>query len=247
MGRRTRIPAEIKDQILRRIKEEGISAAQAAKEHGVSAPTVYSWLSANAEIPSNILQINKLKRENSELKMLVSGMLFLLFSSNVVFGNVIEEGYRKVGACVKFVNLDEHPEYVFIWDLPAVGGGEEIIEKEIKGESVYKIKREVKKLVENRGFTALIDRGGKRWKVDRYAEMLVRTHIIKANNSGFVNRLLENGLELVEMSHHASACPICQPYEGKLFTLTGKNKKYGKAPDLPIHPNCKHSFLPFIE
>ena len=135
----------------------------------------------------------------------------------------------------------------FISEVVKMKINERIVVGSIKGEVVYKIKREVKKLVEKRGFTALIDRGGKRWKIDRYAEMLVRTHVIKANNSGFVNRLLENGLELVEMSHHASACPICQPYEGKVLTLTGKNKKYGKAPDLPIHPNCRHSFLPHIE
>lgn len=135
----------------------------------------------------------------------------------------------------------------FISEVVKMKINERIVVGAIKGEGVHKIKREVKKLVEKRGFTALIDRGGKRWKIDRYAEMLVRTHIIKANNSGFVNRLLENGVELVEMSHHSSACPICQPYEGKIFTLTGKDKRYGEAPDLPIHPNCKHSFLPYIE
>lgn len=124
---------------------------------------------------------------------------------------------------------------------------ERIVVGAIKGEGVYKIKREVKKLVENRGFTALIDRGGKRWKIDRYAEMLVRTHIIKANNAGLVNRLLENGVELVEMSRHSSSCPICEPYEGRVFTLTGNDKRHGKAPDLPIHPNCRHSFLPYVD
>lgn len=135
----------------------------------------------------------------------------------------------------------------FLSEMVKLKINERIVVGAIKGEGVYKIKREVKKLVENRGFTALIDRGGKRWKIDNYAEMLVRTHMIKANNAGFVNRLLENGVELVEMSHHASACPICQPYEGKVFSLTGNDKKYGKAPSLPIHPNCKHSFAPYID
>jgi hypothetical protein len=135
----------------------------------------------------------------------------------------------------------------FISDLIKLKINERIVVGSIKGEGVYKIKREVKKLVEDRGFTALIDRGSKRWKIDTYAEMLVRTHIIKANNSGFVNRLLENGLELVEMSSHGSSCPICQQYEGKIFSLTGNDKKHEKAPDLPIHPNCRHSYLPYIE
>lgn len=134
----------------------------------------------------------------------------------------------------------------FISDLVKLKVNERIVVGAIKGEGVYKIKREVKKLVEDRGFTALIDRGSKRWKIDTYAEMLVRTHIIKSNNKGFSNRLLENGLDLVEISSHASACPICQDYEGRVFSLTGNDKRYGQAPDLPIHPNCRHSYLPFI-
>jgi len=135
----------------------------------------------------------------------------------------------------------------FISEVVKMKINERIVVGAIKGEGVYKIKRELKKIVEARGFTALIDRGGKRWKIDRYAEMLVRTHLIKANNAGFVNRLLENKLELVEMSHHSTACPICQKYEGKVFSLTGKDKRYGKAPDMPIHPNCRHSFLPYLD
>jgi len=77
MATRTKIPAELKEQILQRIRTEGISAAQAAKEHAVSVPTIYSWLSRNAEIPSNILQINKLKRENEDLKRLLGQAMLM--------------------------------------------------------------------------------------------------------------------------------------------------------------------------
>lgn len=75
MGQIRRFPAELKEQVLQRIKDEGITAAQAARDHGIPKPTVYSWLSANAEMPSNILQINKLRRENAELKMLLAQVL----------------------------------------------------------------------------------------------------------------------------------------------------------------------------
>lgn len=46
----------------------------------------------------------------------------------------------------------------FISDLVKLKVNEPIVVGAIKGEGVYKIKREVKKLVEDRGFTALIDR-----------------------------------------------------------------------------------------
>ena len=80
-------------------------------------------------------------------------------------------------------------------------------------------------------FYRAIDRGGKRWKIDNYAEMLVRTHMIKANNAGFVNRLLENGVEPWKCPTTPSACPICQPHEGQGLQLDWqRQKKYGKAP-----------------
>lgn len=75
MGQSRKFPSELKEQVLQRIRNEGVSAAQVAREHGISAPTIYSWLSASAELPANILQINKLKRENAELKMLLAQVL----------------------------------------------------------------------------------------------------------------------------------------------------------------------------
>lgn len=66
-----RIPKELKDQILQRIRSEGITAAQAAREHGVSTQTIYCWLSSGVDIPINILQINKLRRENEELQRML--------------------------------------------------------------------------------------------------------------------------------------------------------------------------------
>jgi transposase-like protein len=36
-----RVAPEVKEQIIKRIKEEGIPAAQAAKEHGIHEITIY--------------------------------------------------------------------------------------------------------------------------------------------------------------------------------------------------------------
>lgn len=72
-----RIAPEIKEQILRRISNDGIPASQAAREHGVSPKTVYGWLSSGAKLPSNILQLNKLRRENDELKRLLAEAMLM--------------------------------------------------------------------------------------------------------------------------------------------------------------------------
>lgn len=65
------IKKEIKEQILNRIKNEGLPAAQAAREAGVSDKTVYSWLARQAEKEPSILELGRLKRENNGLKHLI--------------------------------------------------------------------------------------------------------------------------------------------------------------------------------
>ena len=77
MGNRPRISAEIKQQILNRIRTEGVTAVQASKEHGISTATVYAWLRRSTTLPSNILQLNKLRRENDELKRLLGEAMLM--------------------------------------------------------------------------------------------------------------------------------------------------------------------------
>lgn len=77
MSRYPRIAPEVKEQVLHRIRTEGTSAAIAAREHGISVHTVYNWLGRTATIPSNILQLNKLRRENEELKRLLGEAMLM--------------------------------------------------------------------------------------------------------------------------------------------------------------------------
>lgn len=61
------IAKEIKDQIMHRIKHEGVSGAQAAKDAGISDKTVYGWLAKETQGNVSILEFNRLKRENEGL------------------------------------------------------------------------------------------------------------------------------------------------------------------------------------
>ena len=65
-----RISKEIKDQILGRIKNDGISVTQASEDHGVSVQTIYKWLGATAKSSVSLLEYNKIKKENDRLKHL---------------------------------------------------------------------------------------------------------------------------------------------------------------------------------
>lgn len=71
MGTFRVIAKEVREQILARIKNDGIPASQAAKEAGVSPKTVYGWLTKGVEKEPGILEVNKLRRENQFLMMLL--------------------------------------------------------------------------------------------------------------------------------------------------------------------------------
>jgi transposase-like protein len=67
-----RIKQEIKDQILARIKNDGVNANRAANDAGVSPKTVYGWLAQEARNGNpNILEINRLRRENEGLYQII--------------------------------------------------------------------------------------------------------------------------------------------------------------------------------
>ena len=66
-----RVSREVREQILKRIKEEGIPVQQAADEHGVSTKTIYAWLTKGTSKNPSWMEVAKLKKQNQELLALV--------------------------------------------------------------------------------------------------------------------------------------------------------------------------------
>lgn len=115
----------------------------------------------------------------------------------------------------------------------------------ISGEALQSTTKMIKGILQEEGLDALVDKGGRHWTLDRYSEMLLRTKAVEARNRGLINRVVENGYDLVQVSHHFSACDLCAPWEGKILSVTGKVKGY---PTLDLaeseglfHPNCRHA------
>lgn len=65
------VSKEVKEQILKRIKEDGIPVAQVAEEHGLKPRLIYQWISKGVTAPPSILEVARLKRENQALKELI--------------------------------------------------------------------------------------------------------------------------------------------------------------------------------
>lgn len=68
---RGRIPKEIKEEIIGKVQAGG-RVAELTQQYGISTKTIYGWLRHDTgESVVSVLQFNKLKRENEELKRLV--------------------------------------------------------------------------------------------------------------------------------------------------------------------------------
>ena len=70
-----------------------------------------------------------------------------------------------------------------------------------------------------------------------------------------VNRLLSGlkdcGTDLAIMQPHGCACPECAKYQGRVFSVSGADRRFPRIPQEffkygGIHKGCGHSFFPFI-
>lgn len=98
------------------------------------------------------------------------------------------------------------------------------------------------------GIAYFVDRGGARWTLDRYVEMLANTTLISVRREAYFAKSLEWGNDLVKVLHLGTdhePCPLCEPFEGKVLSITGKTRGYmsiSEAEDYGLfHPQCDHS------
>jgi len=116
----------------------------------------------------------------------------------------------------------------------------------LEGSDIRTIAKTVEALFADRGFTVLIDRGGRQWSLANYSQMVTRTQIIKAANEGVINRMNEFDIDIVQVSAHGATDNLCEPQEGKIYSISGNSKNFpplaGNEPT--YHPNCKHILEP---
>jgi transposase-like protein len=73
-----RIAPEVKEQIINRIKNGGVSVSEAAKDHGISDQTIYGWIAKKVDGQPTLSEFLKLKRENAQLLTLIGEMTLKL-------------------------------------------------------------------------------------------------------------------------------------------------------------------------
>jgi len=69
------IPKTTKEEILARVKN-GEKVVEIASQYGISPKTIYGWLRNQVAPNISLMELNRLKRENEELKRII-GMITL--------------------------------------------------------------------------------------------------------------------------------------------------------------------------
>jgi len=115
-----------------------------------------------------------------------------------------------------------------------------IVKGEIKGSSIRNISKEMEKIFLDKGITAFVDKGGRRWSLSRYGQMLSRTTLMNAHIEGVITEGARHGVYFFEISSHPHLSDVCSPFEGRIFDI-----RTASQDDLPLyHPNCLHVLIP---
>lgn len=102
--------------------------------------------------------------------------------------------------------------------------------------------------IANDGPLKFIDRAGREWDLADYCEMAAHTKLMIAKNEGVRNTMLDAGVTLYMVSNDGSECPICRPHEGQIYwTGVGESYGYQVGPDIPLHPRCGHTTIPWVQ
>jgi len=72
------------------------------------------------------------------------------------------------------------------------------------------------------------------------ADRLIRTEASHAYNSAALQSYIDAGCTEVDFLAESDCCDLCEPYSGKRYPIND-------APVIPVHPNCRCTYLPVVE
>lgn len=109
-----------------------------------------------------------------------------------------------------------------------------------------------------KGVTGFVDRAGRRWELETYAEMTARTASGRAMIQGRLDTYQADGRDVVIVSDAPEECKVCRVFEGKLLSISGRSVGQTVGGKRVIdsvsgaqakglhHPNCRHDLRPFV-
>lgn len=117
-----------------------------------------------------------------------------------------------------------------------------MIEGETRKQISDRILGEFEKQLEEGKFITI---NGRSYQPEAYSRLVARSRVGEASNQANVNAALQYGMDLVQVDVHSGSCPICDPFQGKVYSISGNDRDFPPLVDRPpYHPNCRHQLLP---
>lgn len=105
--------------------------------------------------------------------------------------------------------------------------------------------------------TGFIDKGGRRWQLEQYADTVVRSTVNNTYNELRLSRMDEYGVDLVLVNSYSDARPSCAKIQGKVVSMKRPEENQSKYDSIYDYGygkpsgirgvNCRHILTPFIE
>ena len=197
------------------------------------------------------VQIAKIKAKNITIKNKIDYRTFvnkdiikqslasLILETNSTYATGFLSGQKtmlRLASLTQQLNIDEK----VIAESIAKG----YLEKGSVQGSTKELQRQLLKKSLDGEYITIINKNGKsiQYKIKSYSELVARTKLMESSSQAVVNTTIGVGGDLVQVSSHNTTTPICQEFEGKIYSLTGNDPDFPKARMLsPFHVNCMHS------
>ena len=95
-------------------------------------------------------------------------------------------------------------------------------------------------------------KNGANMPLEKYVGMVARSARAETANLVMIQQALREGIDLVECDTVFPTCDICAVYQGRVYSISGKDSRYPalyktafKSGYSIIHPNCRHSWAPY--
>ncbi len=131
-------------------------------------------------------------------------------------------------------------------------------------EAITTAVRQTVKALADRGITGFIDAAGHHWSPEAYVMMDVRTTVHNTAIEAQRSRSAEHGVSTFQITSHAGARPLCEPYQGGIYSWDGtsgvvydlndtpynyepiENTSYGEPAGI-FGINCGHDPVTFVD
>lgn len=101
-----------------------------------------------------------------------------------------------------------------------------------------------------RGVDGITDSRGRKWELQAYVDMAVRTAAQRAFNVSHLDRMLSLGFDLFMVTADGHPCPLCLPWENTILSVDPDPRAQATIADATaaglFHARCRHTLVGYF-